>query len=70
MDLKAQGVSMRKKKPNGQDVYVKVKKDLFKDMVDLLYEAEEHADCDFVHTDIYLKKVKEVAEKAEDILLK
>lgn len=61
----------RKKKPTGQNKYVKVEKKFFEEIIGLLYEAEEHADYDFgwSKTDEYLERVKKAAGKAEDILI-
>ena len=62
------GYDMKKQKK--QNKYIKVKKDLFKEMIQLLYDMENHADFDFgwQETDKHLAKVKKVAEEAENIL--
>ena len=61
---------MRKRWNKNKAKYIKVPKDLFKQMHDLLWNAENHADYDFDYerTDEYLKKVKDVCLKAEAIL--
>lgn len=55
-----------------QEKYVKIKKTLLRKIVGYLYEVEDYTDFDFGNiseTELYLKEIKRVAEKAEDLLL-
>lgn len=62
----------KKKKHHKQEKYVKIKKTLLRKIVGYLYEVEDYTDFDFGNiseTELYLKEIKRVAEKAEDLLL-
>ena len=61
---------MKKKqhKKNKQD-YIKVHRDLLKEMLHLLAEAEDHLDYDFDYgkSDEYLHKIRKIIDKANDL---
>jgi hypothetical protein len=59
------------KKHKQQEKYVKIKKTLLKKIVGYLYEVEDYTDFDFGdinETELYLKEIKKVADKAEILL--